>query len=302
MSKHVAVLMGGLSSERDVSLSSGKGVMAALEKLGYRASAVDVSRHVADDLKQLKPDVAFIALHGTYGEDGCIQGLLEVMGIPYTHSGVQASAIAMDKVMTIAVLEQYSVLFPKGMTADRETVLAGNLMPCPYVIKPAADGSSVGVMMVTKDSGKLTSDELLPKTCERFLVEQYIPGMELSCAVLDGKPLGVIELKPKSGFYDYTNKYTDNKTEHVMPAPLPEAVYQHIMETAALAHEKLGCHGISRSDFRYDVEGDGKAYMLEINTHPGLTPLSLAPEMAKYSGIPFEELVRRLVESARCDH
>ncbi len=301
-SKHVAVLMGGLSSEKEVSRMSAKGVIEALGRLGYKATPVEVGRDVAKVLADLKPDVVFNALHGTYGEDGCIQGLLEIMHIPYTHSGVRASALAMDKQVTKSFLEHHNILFAKGKVVSRKQVLAGDVFPRPYVVKPVDEGSSVGVVVMFEGGPKKVDESLLPKHCERFLVEQYIPGRELSVAVMDGEALGVIELKPKSGFYDYENKYMDGKTIHLMPAPVDEGVYQGAMKIAALAHNALGCRGITRSDFRYDDEGTGRLYMLEINTHPGFTPLSLAPEIAKYVGISFDDLVKRLVESARCDH
>jgi D-alanine-D-alanine ligase len=253
-------------------------------------------------LLEVKPDVIFNALHGTYGEDGCVQGLLEVTGIPYTHSGVMASAIAMNKQMTKMILEHHGILFPAGRVAKKNEILAGDLLPRPFVVKPVADGSSVGVVIVTEDSPAHISAEQLPAACDKFLVEQYIPGRELSVAVLEGEALGVVELRPKDGFYNYENKYKDGKTEHLLPAPVPEGVYQGVMKIAALAHRILECRGITRSDFRYNEKGNGRLYMLEINTQPGFTPLSLAPEMAKHAGISFDMLVKRLVESAQCDH
>lgn len=301
-SKHVAVLMGGMSSEREVSRVSGKGVTEALERLGYRVTAVDVDRDIASVLNELKPDVVFNALHGTYGEDGCIQGLLEILGIPYTHSGVAASAIAMDKQTTKELLQQHGILFPPGQVVSRREVLAGDVLPRPYIVKPVDEGSSVGVILMEKDGPKRVDEKMLPEKTKRFLVEKYIPGRELSVAVLDGKALGVIELRPKSGFYDYENKYSDGKTDHLMPAPVDEGIYKGAMKIAASAHNILGCRGVTRSDFRYDDQNSGKLYLLEINTHPGFTPLSLAPEIAKYTGIAFDELVKRLVETARCDH
>lgn len=300
--KHVAVLMGGLSSECEVSRVSGKGVVEALNRLGYKVTAIEVGRDLANVLSKVKPDVVFNALHGAYGEDGCVQGLLEVMGIPYTHSGVKASAIAMDKEISKKLLEQYGVLFPAGRVASRAEVLSGDVLPRPYVVKPVSEGSSVGVVVMFEDSPKKIDEALLPKNCDRFLVEQYIPGKELSVAVMDGDALGVIELRPKDGFYDYKNKYLDGKTTHLMPAPVPENIYQSLMKIAAMAHRILGCRGITRSDFRYDEAGTGRVYMLELNTHPGFTPLSLAPEIAKHVGFSFDDLVKRLVEHARCDH
>ena len=302
MSQHVAVLMGGLSSEREVSLVSAKGIIESLEKQGYKVTAVDVDRNLAQKLSEIKPDVVFNALHGTYGEDGCVQGLLEVMNIPYTHSGVKASAIAMDKEITKRLLGQYGVLFPAGKVVSRDEVLKRDVLPRPYIVKPVAEGSSVGVVLMQVGDAEKVDTKKLPEHCHRFLVEQYIPGRELSVAVMEGDALGVIELQPKDGFYDYENKYLDGKTTHLMPAPVPDNIYKGAMKIASMCHRILGCRGTTRSDFRYDDKGSGRLYMLEINTHPGFTPLSLAPEIAKYVGISFDELVKRLVESARCDH
>jgi D-alanine-D-alanine ligase len=306
--KHIAILMGGLSSEREVSLQSGRAVVKAAESLGYKVTPVDVGKDVAERLTELKPDVAFIALHGTYGEDGCIQGLLEVLGIPYTHSGVRASAIGMDKEVTKQLLSQHGIPFPQGKVVDRDELLevyamGEDIMPRPFVIKPVAEGSSVGVHIVKHgDNESITSKDWKPGT--RLLVEQYIPGHELSVAVIGDEALGVIELSPKQGFYTYEAKYTEGKTDHLMPAPVPEAIYQQAMDDALKAHQALGCRGVSRSDFRYNDTSHGEAglFMLEINTHPGFTPLSLVPEIAAYKGITFPELVDRLIKEARCDH
>ena len=294
--------MGGLSSEREVSLVSAKGIIESLEKQGYKVTAVDVDRNLAQTLSDIKPDSVFNALHGTYGEDGCVQGLLEVMNVPYTHSGVKASAIAMDKEITKRLLGQYGVLFPAGKVVTREEVLKRDVLPRPYIVKPVAEGSSVGVVLMQAGDAEKVDAKKLPEHCERFLVEQYIPGRELSVAVMEGDALGVIELQPKDGFYDYENKYSDGKTTHLMPAPVPDNIYQAAMKIASMCHRILECRGMTRTDFRYDDKGSGRLYMLEINTHPGFTPLSLAPEIAKYVGITFDELVKRLVESARCDH
>jgi D-alanine-D-alanine ligase len=299
--KHVALLLGGMSNEREVSLSSGKGVEAALKELGYKVTVIDVSRNVAEDLAKAKPDVAFNALHGTYGEDGSIQGLLEIMGIPYTHSGVMASAIAMDKQMTKYILQNVGMPCAIGKVVSKEDIAADNTgIPRPYVIKPVAEGSSVGIYIIKEGDNYTPSVAELARFKE-LMVEQYIPGKELSVAVTDDQPLGVIELRPKNGFYTYENKYTDGKTEHLMPAPIDKKIYQQAMELAHKAHKTLQCRGISRTDFRYDVDGDGKIYFLEINTHPGMTPLSLVPEIASHKGISFPELIEFLVERARCD-
>jgi D-alanine-D-alanine ligase len=300
--KHVALLMGGLSAEREVSLSSGKAVEKALLELGYKVTSIDMGRDVALKLADAKPDVVYNALHGTYGEDGCLQGLLEIMAIPYTHSGVMASAIAMDKKQAKHIFEAAGIRCAHGFEATREEILDGTVeakIKRPYVIKPVAEGSSVGVHVMMPGENKILKDDDLGRT-SRFLVEKFIPGKELSVAVMDSGPLGVIELRPMDGFYDYTNKYTDGKTLHIMPAEIPKAIYEKAMHNAYLAHTTLGCRGVSRSDFRYDVDGDGEIYILELNTHPGFTPLSLTPEMAAHKGISFNDLVEYLVNGAKC--
>jgi len=300
--KHVALIMGGLSSEREVSLSSGNAVYNALTTLGYKITKIDMGRDIALKLAEAKPDVVYNALHGTYGEDGCLQGLLEIMAIPYTHSGVMASAIAMDKKQAKHIFEAVGITCADGFEATREDILNGvveDKIARPYVIKPVAEGSSVGVHVMLQGANKIITDTDLGRT-SRFLVEKFIPGKELSVAAMDSGALGVIELKPMDGFYDYTNKYTDGKTVHIMPAEIPKNIYEQAMHNAYLAHITLGCRGISRSDFRYDENGDGKIYMLELNTHPGFTPLSLVPEIAGYKGISFKDLVEYLVNGAKC--
>lgn len=294
--KHIAVLMGGWSAEREVSLNSGKACAKALRELGFKVTEVDVKTDVAEVLAKLKPDVAFNALHGTFGEDGGMQGVLEMLKIPYTHSGVLASALAMDKPMAKKVFEAAGLRCPKGKTMTRAELLAGEPMARPYVVKPAAEGSSVGVhIMQAGDSRSLAQ---MLEAGDYWLVEEYIPGREITVAVLNDQPLGVTEIRPKSGFYDYTNKYTDGKTEHLCPAPLDKKEYDEVMQLALAAHRALGCRGLSRSDFRYD----GKAfYLLEINTQPGMTALSLSPEIAAHVGISFNELVKQLVDNARLD-
>jgi D-alanine-D-alanine ligase len=300
--KHIALVMGGLSSEREVSLSSGNAVHKALLELGHMVTIIDMGRDIALKLAEIKPDLVYNALHGTYGEDGCLQGLLEIMNIPYTHSGVMASAIAMDKQQTKHILEAVGIKCAEGFEASREDILNGLVeqkISRPYVIKPVAEGSSVGVHIMLQGSGHLLDASDLGTTT-RFLVEKFIPGKELSVAVMDSGSLGVIELKPNDGFYDYANKYTNGKTTHIMPAQISDDIYELAMNNAFLAHKSLECRGISRSDFRYDVDGDGGLYMLEINTHPGFTPLSLVPEIARYKGISFKDLVEYLVGGAKC--
>ncbi len=292
MTKHIAVLMGGMSSEREVSLRSGAAVVKALKNKGYKVSEIDVSHDLAAKLAVVKPDICFIALHGTYGEDGCVQGLLEILGIPYTHSGVTASAMAMDKEITQNIFKNAGLKIA-GSRAVEIGEINIQFMPLPFVIKPVAEGSSVGVYII-RDEKDLAAAKKGWKF-GRAIVEKYIDGHELSVAVLDGKALGVIELKPKQGFYTYENKYTDGKTEHLMPAPLTVAQSKTVMQMAELAHRTLKCSGLSRSDFRFD----GKDfYILELNTHPGMTELSLVPEIANYAGINFENLIEILVKNA----
>jgi len=309
---HIAILKGGWSAEREVSLVSGAACAKALASLGHKVTEIDVGRDIADVLARTKPDVVFNALHGRFGEDGCMQGLLELMGIPYTHSGVMASSIAMDKPMAKKIFESIGLRCPKGMELTREELLKGDPMKRPFVIKPANEGSSVGVHIVTETEnrsiGMMIGDgawrmENAPNPEQpRYLVEEYIPGREITSAVLNDKALGVTELRTKSGFYDYENKYTGGKTEHLCPAPLPKEIYEETMRMALAAHRVLGCRGLTRSDLRYDESrGMEGLYLLEINTQPGMTPLSLSPELAAYAGISFEKLVQMLVDDALKD-
>lgn len=316
MTRHVAVLKGGWSAEREVSLNSGAACAKALREVGYKVTEVDVTPQVAEQLAEIKPDIAFNALHGTFGEDGCMQGVLEMLKIPYTHSGVLASALAMDKPMAKRIFEAVGLRCPKGITLSLDQLVKGDPMPRPFVVKPAAEGSSVGVYIVMKEDNRPLSEIVPRASCivpgdvpfearttnheSLYLVEQYIPGREITVAVLNNKPLGATEIRPLSGFYDYTNKYTDGKTEHLCPAPLPAGKYEEVMELALRAHLALGCRGLSRADFRYDdTKGEGVFYLLEVNTQPGMTALSLSPEIAAHAGIDFKELVRLLVEDAR---
>jgi len=301
MSKHVAVLMGGWSSERDVSLSTGRECSKALKAAGFKVTDVDVGRDIAKILAGLKPDVCFNALHGRFGEDGRIQGLLDILGIPYTHSGVMASAIAMNKVRTKEICSAIGIPLAEHRISDRGSAFAGRAMEAPYVIKPIAEGSSIGVRIV-RDGDNLAPDDDW-RYGEEVLVERYIAGRELTVAVMGDKPLTVTEIRPRTGFYDYTNKYTDGKADHLLPAPIPQAIFDQAMQVALLAHQTLGCRGVSRSDFRYDDSGSapGRLVFLEINTQPGMTPLSLVPEQAAFLGISFKDLVTWMVEEARCD-
>jgi D-alanine-D-alanine ligase len=303
MTKHVAVLMGGWSAEREVSLVSGRECAAALRRVGYRVSEIDVDRDVPRVLSQMRPDVCFNALHGQIGEDGRIQGLLDILGIPYTHSGVLASALAMDKARTKEILGGRGVRFPEGRLAHRDELFAGDVMERPYVIKPNNEGSSVGVRIVKPGDNAPPIEPREWRYGDQVLVERYVPGRELTVSVMGDRPLAVTELRPKHRFYDYEAKYTDGITTHIIPAPLPTEDYDEALQISLLAHRTLGCRGISRADLRYEDTGNGSAqlYMLEINTQPGMTPLSLVPEQARHAGISFEELVGWLVENAACD-
>ena len=303
MKNHVAVLMGGWSSEREVSLTSGRAVAKALREEGFKVSEVDVDRDVATRLTALKPDVAFNALHGPYGEDGTVQGLLELLAIPYTHSGVLASALAMNKPMAKDVWRSHGLPMADGRVVHRSAFSAGPVMPFPYVIKPLNEGSSVGVHIVFNGDNYQPQDDATWHFGEHVLVEQYIPGREIQVAVMGERVLGAIEIKAHGRFYDYEAKYTDGKATHLMPAPLPRETYEHICALALKAHQTLGCRGVTRSDWRYDdtAGGTGQFYLLEINTQPGMTPLSLVPEIAAHQGIDFGQLVRWMVEDASCD-
>ena len=301
---HVVVLMGGWSSEREVSLTSGRGVAAALRERGWpKVTELDMQRDIAARLAELKPDVVFNALHGTPGEDGTVQGLLELMGIPYTHSGVTTSAVAIDKELTKAVLVPHGVRMPGGMMVESESLFQADPMARPYVLKPVNEGSSVGVAIVTADGnhGHPIGREVPGpwREFDRLLAEPFIRGRELTVAVLNDEALAVTELKPQGEFYDFAAKYTDGVTEHVCPAQVPDGIARLMMDMALNAHRLLGCRGASRSDFRWDDEqGAAGVYLLEVNTQPGMTPLSLVPEQAKHKGIAYGELVERLISEA----
>jgi len=301
---HVVVLMGGWSKEREVSLTSGKGAAEALRARGWtRVTELDMDRDVAARLAELKPDVVFNALHGTPGEDGTVQGLMDIMGLRYTHSGVVTSAIAIDKELTKAVLVPHGVRMPKGKMIDSESLYREDPLPRPYVLKPVNEGSSVGVAIVTEDGNygnPIGRDVPGPwNEFDDLLAEPFIRGRELTVAVLNGEPLAVTELKIDNGFYDYEHKYTDGRTVHVCPADVPEDIAQAMLDMAARAHKMLGCKGASRADFRWDdTQGEAGLYLLEINTQPGMTPLSLVPEQGRYRGIEYGELVERLIAEA----
>jgi D-alanine-D-alanine ligase len=298
---HVVVLMGGWSSEREVSLTSGKGVAAALRERGWsNVTELDIDRHVASRLAVLKPDVVFNALHGTPGEDGTVQGMMDLMGVRYTHSGLATSVIAIDKELTKMVLVPHGIRMPAGKVVSSESLHQEDPMQRPYVVKPLNEGSSVGVAIVATDGNwgnPIGRDVPGPwNEFDALLAEPFIRGRELTVAVLGGEPLAVTELKPKAGFYDFAAKYTDGLTEHICPAEIPYEITTAMMDMAARAHLLLGCKGASRSDFRWDDEqGQEGIYLLEVNTQPGMTPLSLVPEQAKLRGIAYGELVERLI-------
>jgi D-alanine-D-alanine ligase len=297
--KHVAVLMGGWSAEREVSLRSGKACAEALVRQGYRVTPIDVGRDVAAVLASVKPDIALNVLHGHPGEDGTIQGLLEIMAIPYSHSGVLASALAMQKDRAKVVLKEAGVPVPEGVVVSRLVAATAHAMARPYVIKPISEGSSVGVFIVTEAHAHPPQELTRPDWPfgELVLCERYIAGKELTCAVMGDKALGVIEIVPMVKFYDYEAKYAPGGSKHLLPAPIPADVYEEVRRQSVAAHYALGCRGVSRADFRYD-ETTGTLACLEVNTQPGMTETSLVPDMATHAGIPFEELVRWMVEDA----
>lgn len=300
MPKHVAVLMGGWSAERDVSLRSGKACAEALGRRGYKVTPIDVGRDIAAALTAAKPDVALNVLHGRPGEDGTLQGLLEILGIPYTHSGVLASALAMQKDIAKVLFGAAGVPVAEDRVVSRLEAAKAHVMAPPYVIKPVAEGSSVGVFIVTEEHPhppqELYRDDW--PFGDRVMVECYIPGKELTCAVLGDRALDVIEIVPATRFYDYEAKYAAGGSRHLLPAPILPNVYQEVRRLSLAAHSALGCRGVSRADFRYDDRGTGKLICLEVNTQPGMTETSLVPELAAYAGITFDELVQWMVEDA----
>lgn len=306
MTKHVAVLMGGLSAERQISLRSGEACAKALEEQGYRVSRVDVGRDAANVLAALEPDVAFNALHGKFGEDGCIQGVLELLRIPYTHSGVMASAVAMQKDIAKVVMAAAGVPVPKGRVVHRLEAAQAHVMAPPYVLKPISEGSSFGVFII-RDDNQPPPRELAAADWahgDMMLAEQFVDGRELTCGVMGERALDVIEiLAADGGWYDYHAKYAKGGSKHVLPANLKGNIYQEVQHLAIEAHRALGCRGASRADFRYDDRpgGTGELVVLEVNTQPGMTETSLVPEMAAYAGFSFGELVRWMVEDASCD-
>ncbi|MGD9914849.1 MAG: D-alanine--D-alanine ligase [Rhizobiaceae bacterium] len=303
--KHVAVLMGGFSSERPVSLSSGKACADALEAEGFQVTRVDVDRHVGEVLSRLKPDVAFNALHGPFGEDGTIQGILEYLSIPYTHSGVLASALAMNKEQAKKIAKAAGIPVAESKVMDRHRIAGKHPMKPPYVVKPVSEGSSFGVVIVQEDQSH--PPQVIGSAEWRYgdsvMVERYVHGRELTCAVMGDVALGVCEIIPVGhSFYDYDSKYVKGGSKHDVPAKISPNIYQKIQTLALKAHQAIGCRGVSRSDFRYDDRHseNGEVVWLEVNTQPGMTPTSLVPEIAQHAGHSFGELLSWMVEDASC--
>jgi D-alanine-D-alanine ligase len=302
---HVAVLMGGWSAEREVSLSSGTACADALRKAGFEVTTIDVDRSIAAVLTELKPDVVFNALHGKWGEDGTVQGILETLQIPYTHSGVLASALAMNKPKAKVLFRSAGIPLAHDKVVDIEHAASTHVIAPPYVIKPVSEGSSVGVLIVEAGAnappfGLLEQRDIYG---DRVLVEAYVPGRELTCAVLGDVALGVIDIQPAAGFYDYKAKYAPGGSVHVLPAEVPHEIYRKVQQCALEAHMALGCRGVSRADFRYnDASGaENPLVLLEVNTQPGMTGTSLVPEMAQHAGHSFPDLVAWMVQDASLD-
>ena len=306
MNKHIVLLVGGASREREISQISGKSVHNALLNLGCKVTTVDPDENLASKLIKLRPDIVFNCLHGTFGEDGSIPGLLELLRIPYTHSGVTASAIAMDKILTKKMAQTCDINTPKYIKIEKSSLFAmlervEDPMPKPYVIKALRQGSTIGIYFIIDENSNKPKEEEWTFG-EQILIEEYIPGQELSVAVLNDKALGVLELRPKTNFYDYTAKYSDGVTEHIYPAEIPQEVYLEAMKRAEEMHKALGCRTVSRSDFRYNNIGNaGELFFLEINTHPGFTNLSIVPDIASRHGISFEQIIEQLLKDAKCE-
>ena len=304
--QHVAVLMGGWSAEREVSLNSGAACAAALEEAGYRVTRLDVARDIVERLREIAPDACFNALHGKWGEDGCVQGILETLAIPYTHSGVLASALAMNKQLAKTVMASAGVPVADGRVVSRFEAARSHVLPPPYVVKPVAEGSSVGVFIVRADH-RHPPQELAGadwRHADEVLVERYVAGRELTCAVIDGRPADIIDIRPHENlpFYDYQAKYASGGSVHVLPAEISSKIYQSVQEFTLAAYKALGCRGVARADFRLNERTDGTHDLvcLEMNTQPGMTATSLVPEMAAYRGMSFPDLVSWMVEDASC--
>ncbi len=306
MTKKVALLKGGWAPERDVSLNASKDIFLALKELGYDVVDIDVKKDIkslVQDLEQANPDVVFNGLYGEGGEDGVVQGVLTMMGLPFTHSSLMSSSLAMNKYMTCKMMESYGIQCPKSILLKNPDRLKMDHPPMdyPFVIKPNSQGSSIGVYIIhtIDDYKKAVQDIKKQWNLGDLLVEEYIDGLELSAAVLKGEALGSIEIRPKKGFYDYTVKYTDGFADHIVPAPLPKQYHDKMMDAAVKAHRLLGCRGATRCDFRFDARRENPLYFLEINTQPGFTPLSIVPELAqKMKGMDFKDIVNTYIEDA----
>jgi D-alanine-D-alanine ligase len=294
--------MGGWSAEREISLRSGKHCADALETQGYKVTRVDVQRDVAEVLARLKPDLSFNVLHGRPGEDGTIQGILEILRIPYTHSGVLASALAMDKPVAKQVMVAAGIPVPEGRLISRKEAARAHALDRPYVLKPVAEGSSVGVFIVTEEHAHPPQELTRPDWAfgEDLLAEKFVPGLELTCAVMGDRALGVIEIEPATRFYDYEAKYAPGGSRHILPARIASDVYERVRKLALEAHRALGCRGVTRADFRFDnrTGKGGQIVCLEVNTQPGMTETSLVPEMAAHEGMSFAALVKWIAEDA----
>ncbi len=305
MSKSVALLLGGWSPEREVSLSSGRECARALVDHGYRVTVIDVGRDLTALLRMLepRPDMLFNALHGVGGEDGTIQAVFEMLAIPYTHSGVLASALAMHKPMAKAIFRAAGLSVAEGVVSSPEELARRDPLPAPFVVKPINQGSSVGVRIVRIGDNSWREEVLSWRFGREIMVERFVPGRELTVAVMGERALGVCEIVPHSSFYDYTAKYARGGSDHLVPAPIPPRAYDEALDIALRAHRALGCRGVSRADLRYDdtPAGDGRLYLLEVNTQPGMTPTSLVPDIARHAGISFDELVIWIAENATCD-
>jgi len=299
---HVALLMGGWSAEREVSLSSGRACTQALEVAGFKVTQVDVKPDISRVLDEMRPDVAFNALHGKWGEDGNVQGILETLKIPYTHSGVLASSLAMDKQRSKAIFRDAGIPVAESKIVPIEEAAAEHQMALPYVLKPVAEGSSVGVHVMAYGANSPPEDLLSQREMygDNVMLERYIPGLELTCAVLGDVALGVIEILPIEGFYDYKAKYEEGASQHLLPAKLPPKIYRNVQKFSLLAHTALGCKGVSRADFRFDEKAgdEGELILLEVNTQPGMTGTSLVPELAEHAGHTFSELAHWMVQDA----
>jgi D-alanine-D-alanine ligase len=300
--EHIAVIKGGWSPEREVSLVSGRDCAEALRGEGFEVTEIDAGRDLADQLLKIKPDAVFNALHGRWGEDGCVQGLLEILGIPYTHSGVRASAVAMDKEQSKIVFRNAGLPVAESKLVSREEAARGHVMDTPYVIKPYNQGSSVGVFIVREGENRPPAELASAKwdLGDVVMAERYIPGMELTCAVIGNRVLNVTEITANTAFYDYDAKYSSGGSDHVVPARISSDINKRVQDVTHAAHDSLGCRGVTRSDFRFD-DTKGELVLLEVNTQPGMTPTSLVPELAAFEGMSYGALVRWMVEDASCD-